>query len=263
MFPGQTPSNPPAFNVPLPLLIILGLLVLAHGLRVMLPDEEQFGIILRYALIPARYSPPENDIYLILPGGLAADMWTFVTHTFLHANWTHLLMNGFWMLAFGAPVARRFGAWRFVSFYFVCGIAGGLAHVVTHAGDIYPVVGASGAISGLMGGATRFVFLAGGPLGGLVGGRDFRPEAPSAQASLVAALSEPRAIIFIGIWIGLNILFGATGLTVTGETAMIAWEAHLGGFVAGLVLFGLFDPVRRSPSGGPGKVGYGEWGGGP
>ena len=63
-------------------------------------------------------------------------------------------------------------------------------------------------------------------------------------------------------WIGINILFGATGLSITGGVANVAWEAHLGGFAAGLLAFGLFDPPAYSASGGPGNVGYGDWGGG-
>ena len=63
-----------------------------------------------------------------------------------------------------------------------------------------------------------------------------------------------------GVWIGLNLLFGATALSgILGVAVQVAWEAHLGGFLFGLLVFGLFDPLRWSPSGGPGNVGYGEW----
>lgn len=110
-----------------------------------------------------------------------------------------------------------------------------------------------------MGGAARFVFLAGGPMGMIMSGQTGLPGAPSAQASIRQALTDRRTLIFVAVWIGLNFLFGLSGLTLSGETVSIAWEAHLGGFVAGLLLFGLFDPMRQSPSGGPGNVGYGEW----
>ncbi|HEX7775144.1 MAG TPA: rhomboid family intramembrane serine protease, partial [Parvibaculum sp.] len=107
---------------------------------------------------------------------------------------------------------------------------------------------------------ARFVFLTGGPLGGL-GGSSYGTTAPRAQASIGRALTDRRVLIFVAVWIGLNFLFGPTGITVTGEAVNVAWEAHLGGFLAGLLLFGFFDPYRTSPSGGPGNVGYGEWSG--
>lgn len=224
----------------------------------------QLDITLLAALFPARYTASPDGVYLIFPGGWPADLWSLFSYTFLHANWMHLGFNAVWLLAFGTPVARRIGTVRFFLFYFLCGVIGAIAHILTHAGEIVPTVGASAAVSGLMGGAARFVFLDGGPLGRL--GRSFygevsRAEAPRAEASLRQALTDPRVLVFVGVWVGLNILFGAAGLTVTGDMASIAWEAHLGGFFAGLLAFGLFDPIRRSPSGGPGNVAYGEWGG--
>jgi membrane associated rhomboid family serine protease len=80
-----------------------------------------------------------------------------------------------------------------------------------------------------------------------------------ADASIRAALKNRNVLIFVGVWIGLNFLFGPTGISPTGEAADIAWEAHLGGFFAGLLLFGLFDPIQASASGGPRNVDYGQW----
>ena len=246
--------EPPAFNVPGAVLALLAAIVGIHLLIEWLPSEAQRDVLFLFALFPLRYAGGVEG----LPGGLAADFLTPITYTFLHGGWTHLIVNSVWLLAFGAPIARRFGAARFFVFYFICGAAGALLHVAIYPASPIPVVGASAAISGLMGGAARFVFLGDGPLGAL-GGQGIGG-APRRRAGILASLTDKRTLIFVGVWIGLNWLFGATALSgALGVTAQVAWEAHLGGFLAGLLLFGLFDPIRYSASGGPGNVDYGEW----
>jgi membrane associated rhomboid family serine protease len=253
-------KEPPAFNAPAVVLALIAACVAAFALFSWLPRETQEELLILFALFPARFIPPAAHPDMIFPGGLAGDLWTLVSYTFMHGSWTHVAVNCIWLLAFGSPVARRIGAARFLLFYFMCGIVGALTHVLLNGGSLAPVVGASAAISGLMGGAARFVFLADGPLGALAGNAG-PSSAPRAQASIGRALTDRRVLIFAGVWIGLNFLFGPTGFSVTGETANVAWEAHLGGFLAGLFFFGFFDPYRMSPSGGPGNVGYGEWSG--
>ncbi len=252
-------QEPPAFNAPAVVIGLIGMLAGVHVISLFLDPSEQNRLVAYFALSPARFAPLPTGEYLPLPGGLFIDLAGFVTHMFLHANWTHLIFNCVWLLAFGTPLARRFGAIRFVVFFFVTGIVGGLTHVVIHAGELAFVVGASGAISGLMGGAARFVFLGDGPLGLMTSRDPSLPGAPRAQATILRALTDRRTLLFVGVWLALNLVFGLSGLTLDGETVSIAWEAHLGGFLAGLFLFGLFDPMKRSPSGGPGNVGYGKW----
>jgi membrane associated rhomboid family serine protease len=253
-------GEPPAFNVPSIILALIGTMLVAYAFFAWARLERQEEMLILFALFPARFIAPAAHPDMVFPGGLLGDFWTLITYTFMHGSWTHVAVNSIWLLAFGSPIARRIGNLRFALFYFFCGIVGGLLHVVMNGGSLAPVVGASAAISGLMGGAARFVFLADGPLGGLGGARG-PSSAPRAQASIGAALSDRRVLIFVGVWIGLNFLFGPMGITLTGETAQVAWEAHLGGFLAGLLFFGFFDPYRSSPSGGPGNVGYGEWSG--
>lgn len=253
--------EPPAFNVPGPVLLLLAAIVAVHVLISFgdWPLREQ--VLIWFALFPSRYFPDGSQIAHLLPGGFAAELWTPITYTFLHGGWEHLFVNSIWLLAFGSPLAQRFGAVRFLVFYFLCGAAGAALHVLLYPGSDIPVVGASAAISGLMGGAARFVFLADGPLGAL-GGRGAAgwQGAPRRRAGILASLGDRRTLIFVGVWIGLNFLFGATALSgALGVTSQVAWEAHLGGFLMGLFIFGLFDPLRWSPSGGPGNVGYGEW----
>ncbi len=100
----------------------------------------------------------------VLPGGFGAEIWTFVTYSLIHADWTHFGVNAVWLLPFGSAVARRFGALRFLAFFAVTAAAGAAMHLVTHAGEQFPMIGASAAISGTMAAAMRFAFQRGGPL---------------------------------------------------------------------------------------------------
>jgi membrane associated rhomboid family serine protease len=233
------------FNVPSVVVAIIVALALVHAMRTYgLSPAEDRDFLLRFAFFPARYSGAlAQEAW---PGGLPADVWTFVTYAFIHGDWTHLGFNAVWLLAFGTAVARRFGAARFLAFFAITAAAGAAAHWLTHPRDLWPVVGASAAISGYMAAAMRFIFQAGGPLGWMGGGGEsYRmPAAP-----LTRVLRDPRVLLFLGVWFGLNLLFGATSFTLVDEDQSVAWEAHIGGFVAGLLLFPVFDPVRRHPLG--------------
>lgn len=251
-------KEPPAFNVPAVILGLLGVIWLVFGLSYFADPLAQYEIIAQYGFIPARYTGTDGIVYGNFPGGLFSDVVGFFSYAFLHGSLTHILLNSVWLLVFGTPVARRIGILRFLTFYLVCAALAAIFHMVLHPGSLGVVIGASGAVSGLMGGAARFIFLTPGPLGALRGGVP-DDQAPRAQASLLKSLSDKRTLIFVGLWVGLNFLFGLSGFSPNGDVVSVAWEAHLGGFLAGLLLFGFFDPLQRSASGGPGNVGYGEW----
>jgi membrane associated rhomboid family serine protease len=103
-----------------------------------------------------------------------------------------------------------------------------------------PMIGSSAAVSGCMAGAVRFAFQQGGPL---VLFRHDEDAYRVPAAPLAAALRDPRILIFLAAWFGLNLLFGLGTVSVPGGERAIAWQAHIGGFIAGLVLFSFFDPV--------------------
>ncbi|MGH6799110.1 MAG: rhomboid family intramembrane serine protease, partial [Roseiarcus sp.] len=180
----------------------------------------------------------------VLSGG--AKPWTLLTYAFLHGSWTHVLLNSIWLVAFGPPIARRFGAPRFLMFMAVTAIASALTHWASATMDFSPLIGASGADSGLMGAATRFMFQPGAPLGAF---SSFdRPEIESIPpASLRGVFVERRPLIFLLIWLGTNFIFGAGAQTLGLSDMPVAWVAHLGGFFAGLLLFPLFDRPFRAP----------------
>jgi len=258
----------PMFNAP---LVVLGLIVVLIGIYAgfsWAPERIQDQIIINYAFIPGRLTIaiwPDRLIDLIhrastdpaalqqareiralhLVGG-GAKLWTILTYAFLHGSWTHVLLNTVWLIAFGPPIARRFGSARFLLFMAVTAIASALAHWALSPMGFSPLIGASGSDSGLMGAATRFMFQPGAPLGAF--GSVSRPQIETVPAaSLRGVFVERRPLIFLLIWLGTNFIFGAGAQTLGFSDMPVAWIAHIGGFFAGLVLFPLFDRPFRPP----------------
>ena len=237
----------PAFNIPPVIVAVLAVLALIHAVRTyVLTSEQDMEFLLTFAFIPSRY-----DTSIVpggaLPGGFGAQLWTFVTYSLIHADWMHYGVNAVWLLPFGSAVARRFGAPRFLAFFAVTAAAGAAMHLVTHAGGQVLVIGASAAISGTMAAAMRFAFQPGGPLSFRRNGDAAGYRVPALPLSGV--LRDPRVLAFLVVWFGINILFGLSSLPMPGVGAnqVVAWEAHLGGFVAGLLLFSWFDPAPQTP----------------
>jgi len=113
-------------------------------------------------------------------------------------------------------------------------------HYLLHSGEEAVVIGASGAVSGMMAATARFAFSPNGPLAGGQAPAAFRVRAEP----LASALRNRRAVAFILIWFAVNLIFGLAGGMAPGVSGSIAWEAHVGGFLAGLLCFPLLDPVR-------------------
>lgn len=232
--------SPPAFNLPPAILWLTGALIGIHVIRQFLGESAETWLVVALSFIPARYS----ELAEALPGGTAAWFWSPFSHAFLHADAIHLIVNLFWMASFGSALARRFGSLRFLVLSAISAAAGAAAHYAFHAADAALMLGASGAVSGMMAATARFAFAEGGPLGG--GGTHpaayFLPAEP-----LGAVLQNSRALTFILIWFGINLVFGLQSGLVPGVSNPIAWQAHVGGFFGGLFLFPLLDPVPREP----------------
>lgn len=251
------------FNLPGVIVLIVASLLAVHGLRIYgLDDQTDAWVLQQFAFVPGRFT------YSIDPAGLAdtfagfhgalgqvqeeaarfflADgtlpWWTPLTYTLLHADWMHVGVNSLWLVAFGSPVARRFGSGRFLALMAICAIAGAAAHYIAHAYDLQPVIGASAAVSGAMGAAVRFVFQPGAPLGGMGGGSFHQPALP-----LRRVLTDGRTLSFLLVWFAANLIFGLISAPLGISEGPIAWQAHVGGFLAGLLLFPLFDPPISDP----------------
>jgi membrane associated rhomboid family serine protease len=210
-------------------------------LRVLLPPDLEAWTIDVFGFIPKRYD--STLLAISFPGGAGAKVWSFVTYSLLHANLTHLGFNVLWLLPFGSALARRFGALRFFVFMAVTAAAGALAHLITHEHAVAPMIGASASVSGAMAAAIRFAFARGSFLSFGRGDADAAARVPA--LSLMGALRNGRVLAFLAVWFAVNIVFGTGSIAIGAEGASVAWQAHIGGFVAGLLLFSLFDPVRR------------------
>jgi membrane associated rhomboid family serine protease len=258
----------PMFNAPLVVLGLVAILIAIQAVLNWAPDAIQDSVVRNFAFVPGRLTIavwPRRLIELleransdpaalrqarairelrILGGGTKP--WTLLTYAFLHGSWTHVLLNSIWLIAFGPPIARRFGASRFLLFMAVTAICSAVAHWASAPMDFSPLIGASGADSGLMGAAARFMFQPGAPLGPLA--PIDRPEIESIPAAtLRGVFVDRRALIFLGIWLVTNLIFGAGAQTLGFSDAPVAWIAHLGGFFSGLLLFPLFDRPFRPP----------------
>lgn len=199
------PAQPPReriFNAPLAPLLLAASIPALYFFQIRMPHEG-----LAYAFRPAS----------LLEGG----WWPGVlTSMILHGGWAHALINAAFALAFGPPVARLFsgvrGAGIFLAYYIVCGLVGTLGYGLVHLGSDAPLVGASGAVTGLLGGAVR-----------LLGSR-----------GVLRPLTDRRVLTTSAAILILNAVTGLIGLSPGVESAGIAWEAHAFGFIAGLLLIG-------------------------
>jgi membrane associated rhomboid family serine protease len=237
----QPRTREPIFNVPGVILAMLAILALVHGARILLPDDTDDWMTLALAFIPARYGAVPG-VLAQLPGGLASAVLSPFTHMLVHADFTHLGLNSAWLLVFGAIVARRLGKTRFVVFTLVTGLAGALAFVLVHWAAMLPMVGASGAVSGLMGGAIRLLHavMRVGAIREAAVAANFVP-----LPGLGETMRDKQVLIIVGVTLLTNLALGLSGSFLTPGSGGIAWEAHLGGFAVGLLGFGLFDPGPR------------------
>ncbi len=220
-------SRQPAIN--LAPIVTAAILVLAaiHLARTYLLNEEQNVVLIALlGFVPSR------------GWGDALTVLELITHSLLHGGAGHLIVNSIWLAVFGSPLAVRIGTARFLLFWAVTGAAGALAMVILDPGFSGVLIGASGAISGMAGAATRFGF------------RIDRSRVPAAYSGTVlpiaSVLQARHVYTFILVWVVTNVLAGAGLLTGGGQA--IAWQAHLGGFAAGFLLIGLFVP-NSSPAG--------------
>lgn len=243
ILPESSPAaaREPLLTLPGALTVYILLLAAIH-LRVLLPPDLENWTIDVFGFIPKRYD--SSLLAAGFPGGEGAKVWTFVTYSLLHANLSHIGFNVLWLLPFGSALARRFGAARFFAFMAVTAAAGALAHLATHEHALAPMIGASASVSGTMAAAIRFAFVRGSFLSFSRGDADAAARVPAQP--LWRALRDGRVLSFLAIWFGVNIIFGIGQIAIGADGASVAWQAHIGGFFAGLLLFSLFDPVPRA-----------------
>jgi membrane associated rhomboid family serine protease len=199
------------------LLIAVNVLVFLFQ-NALVTDPLRF--IATYGMIPARFTHPALIDYF----GWGGNLLSLGSYMFLHGGFWHLLGNMWSLYIFGDNVEDRLGPLRYAVFYLLAGIASALVHLVLHPDSQIPTVGASGAIAGVMG--AYFILYPGSKILTLI------------PIFIFPWLIEIPAFVFLGIWFVLQFL-GAAGADAA--SGGIAWWAHVGGFVSGIVLLKLID----------------------
>jgi membrane associated rhomboid family serine protease len=179
------------------------------------------AFLMKWSFVPARF--------LANPSG---DFLTLFTSIFMHAGWVHLGGNMLYLWIFGDNVEDRFGHVKFIVFYLICGLAATFAQLAFNTTSNVPNLGASGAIAGVLG-AYIILF----PQG----------KVRVLQGQQVIQVS---ALIVIGFWIVLQLFNGIGSITSTADTGGTAYMAHIGGFLAGIILTFLFRGSNRAVSAG-------------
>jgi membrane associated rhomboid family serine protease len=169
-------------------------------------------------------------------------LWSALTYAFLHGSHAHIFTNCLWLVVFASPVARRLGPARFVVLCIVTAVGGAALHYLARPLEAIPMIGASAIVSGATAAAATFVFAPGLRLGTV--GDDAAARAV-AREPLGILIRNPRAMTFIAVWFASNLIFGGGVIPLFSEGNNIAWEAHIGGFIAGLVVFLALDQGRR------------------
>ena len=204
----------------------IALNVLAFFVEINRPSDAALqAFITAWGVVPREYTAGVD-----LPPTIPYPIWsTLLTSMFLHGGWGHLGGNMLFLWIFGDNLEHRIGHLRFTMFYLLCGIAAGLAHIVFNSDSSVPTVGASGAISGVLGGYLLLF--------------------PRNRVYVLTygGVATVPALFMLGLWILMQFINGVGEIARTPETGGVAYIAHIGGFVAGMVLAPLLAAGRQAP----------------
>ena len=218
-------DNVPRSRRPLVTWTLVILCALLFFYEELLPERSLLELTYLYGVVPARFTTPSFAAAVGFPEGGYEALFTYM---FLHGGWLHFLLNMWVLWIFADNVEEAFGPLRFAAFYIVCGLIAAGVHILFNWRSTVPVIGASGAIAGVMGAYFRLF--------------------PRARVvTLIPILIFPwivelPAVVFLGIWFVVQLLSGLSGAMASGQPADVAFWAHIGGFAAGLVLVRWFLP---------------------
>ena len=207
-----TKTYPIVNNALIAINVVFFLVELSQG-----PGLERFIYI--YGLVPARYTIPQIASYFTTGQQLVS----LITFMFLHGGFWHLLGNMWSLYIFGDNIEERLGPLRYLTFYMICGLTSGLSHLVFNFNSTMPTIGASGAIAGVMG--AYFILFPKAKILTLI------------PIFFIPYFIEIPAFFFLGIWFVFQFLSAAGS---HGQMAGIAWWAHIGGFIFGIIFLKLF-----------------------
>lgn len=218
-------DNVPSSRRPLVTWTVIGLCTLLFLFEQLLPEGILAEFLHIYGVVPARYT---DRAYAAAMGYPPGGYESLVTYMFLHGGWLHFLLNMWVLWIFSDNVEEALGSWRFILFYLACGLCAVFSHILFNWNSTMPVIGASGAIAGIMGAYFRLF--------------------PKARVVTLIPIFifpwiiELPAVVFLGIWFAVQLLSGVTGSVSQGQAATVAFWAHAGGFAAGLALVRWFLP---------------------
>lgn len=215
-------------TVPVVTYALVAVNVAAHLAQMVYPEGAQ-AFVLRYGLVPALVYSPEA--WQIDAGAAALPLLSFM---FVHGGWGHLLSNMLFLWVFGDNVEDRMGHLRYLMFYLVCGLASGVGFSILDVHSKVPLVGASGAIAGVLG--SYIILFPGARIRTLI-----------PLLFLFFTVVEIPAVIFLGLWFVLQVLNSMAGGIVGGGG--VAWFAHVFGFIVGFWMTRVWFPRRpRRPA---------------
>lgn len=226
MFPLR--DNVSRTHTPVVVWAIIALNVLAFLYQMQLDDRSMQIFVLQHGLVPARYFAPD---WAARVGFASWDFSPFLSNIFLHGGVLHIVMNMWTLWIFGPALEDRLGPARFAILYLMAGLIASLAHAVFNATSTAPVVGASGAIAGVLAAyAVRFPYAWIRVLVLIV---------------IIPLFFSVPAFVFAGIWFLMQVLQGWSSLLMPYAASNIAWWAHIGGFLAGSVLLLWLEQSNR------------------
>ena len=228
MFPIQ--DSVPSRSVPVVTRALILINVVVFFFELSLSRESIIQLFYLFGVVPARFTDPEWAASIGFPIG---SYWSLLTHQFLHGGWLHLIGNMWFLWVFGNNVEDSMGPLRFIIFYLVCGVLAALTQVLVTPDATIPSVGASGAIAGILGAYLLFF--------------------PTARLIVLIPILffpfffELPAVIFLVFWFFIQLFSGTAMLASPQQVGGIAFWAHIGGFIAGMLLCRFFvrRPVRR------------------
>lgn len=226
MFPIR--DSIPRVHTPYAVYTIIALNVLVFLYQQSLSGGELFTMLHTYGVVPARYAFPDWATQVGYP---AYGQFALISHQFMHGGWMHLLLNMWTLWIFGDNIEDVMGPVRFMLFYLCCGLAAVLTHMLSDTAATMPIVGASGAIAGVMG--AYFLLYPHAKVVTLI------------PIIIIPLFFDLPAVVYLGIWFAMQVLSGLGSMVQPGSGASIAWWAHAGGFMAGILLLPLFRQKGR------------------
>ncbi|WP_243309970.1 rhomboid family intramembrane serine protease [Fundidesulfovibrio agrisoli] len=219
-------DNVPNIRKPVVVGIIFALNLLVFLFELSLPNKGLLLLLQLYGAVPARLTDPA---WAEAAGFPSQGFDSAVTYMFLHGGWLHFLLNMWVLWVFADNVEDALGHWRFAAFYLLSGVAALAMHLLFNPGSTTPVVGASGAIAGVMGGYFRLF--------------------PHARVVtlipivFIPWIVELPAVAFLGIWFVIQLASGLFASAPVNDGQSVAWWAHAGGFLFGLLVVRLLGPL--------------------